>query len=94
MKEQKIFTKDSSSYSPLWLPPGSIRAIITLITLVVFFYLSIQAQEVTDTLGTIVVTVVAFYFGSRSNAKTEVYNEQAERIENMQLKDQSSVHRQ
>lgn len=89
--ETKTNTQDLTTKPPLWLPPGSVRALITLLSLGVFFYVSIKGIDVSRTLDTIVVTVVAFYFGSRANGRTEVLNETAERIENTQLRDQSRL---
>lgn len=93
MQNNKSFTQDTASAPPLWLPRGSIRALITVISLLVFFYMSIKGIEVSETFHTIVVTVVAFYFGTRANNKTEILNETAQSIENTQLKDSSVQNR-
>jgi hypothetical protein len=73
---------------PLGLPDGSIRAIIAVIIIVFYILVSITlsmysstasaiANDLTKTLGTLVVAVSAFYFGSKTaeqGAKTATDN--------------------
>lgn len=55
---------------PLGLPKGTVRACITILVLVMFCVAAIlemfYGSKVPDTLSAITLTVVAYYFGTRS----------------------------
>jgi type II secretory pathway pseudopilin PulG len=60
---------------PLALPDGSIRAIIAILSIILYVLISLTlaaipqstiASDVTKTLGTLVVAISAFYFGSKT----------------------------
>ena len=60
--------------NPLWLPAGSVRSIIALLLVVAAVGLAIATGNV-DTVDTLAVAAVSFYFGNRSgqndaNART------------------------
>ena len=52
---------------PLWLPKGSVRAIITLSVILTAMYCFVQGVALDETFKTLIATVIAFYFGSRLN---------------------------
>jgi len=52
---------------PLYLPKGSVRALITLLVIGVTLFCYLKKIEVDEQLWMLVTTVVAFYFGSRLN---------------------------
>jgi len=58
---------------PLGLPKGSVRAIITLATLMIFLtavlIAMVYGKVIPESLNAVVLTVVAFYFGTRAEAK-------------------------
>ena len=56
-----------SKRTPLWLPPGSVRAILALLIVVTAMFLFMTQREVTDGLIGIVGVVVAFYFNGRTS---------------------------
>jgi uncharacterized membrane protein len=49
---------------PLWLPPGSIRAVIALLLVLAFVWVVIRSGIVIEAkdLNTIVILVLGFYF--------------------------------
>ncbi len=55
---------------PLGLPKGSVRSLITITTLVVYFVAvfiqMFMGKVIPETMNMIVISVVAFYFGVRS----------------------------
>ena len=63
---------------PLGMPRGSVRAIITLIALLGYAlaaaYSMVKAAPVPEGLTSIAMTVIAFYFGSRSGAESPKTN--------------------
>lgn len=70
-----ILTKPKDSQFPLGLPDGSIRAIIAILAIILYVLISlvlaaipssVVATDVTKTLGTLVVAISAFYFGSKT----------------------------
>jgi len=67
------------SSSPLWMPKGSVRAIITIMAIVGFSaavaYSMATGIAIPESLNTIVITVVAFYFGTRAAGKEVDGNE-------------------
>jgi len=64
--------RKAKSY-PLGMPRGSVRALITMTTIVGYSvavaYAMIADKQVPESLSTIVVTIIAFYFGTRSATK-------------------------
>ncbi|PIV90889.1 hypothetical protein COW46_00030 [Candidatus Gracilibacteria bacterium CG17_big_fil_post_rev_8_21_14_2_50_48_13] len=62
--------KHGRQYWPLGLPKGTVRSIITLATLTVYFiamFLQMFAGiSVPETMSSMVITVIAFYFGVRA----------------------------
>ncbi len=52
------------SDSPLGLPKGSIRAIITLLVLCVSLYIYINVGDIPETLKAILTVIITFYFTS------------------------------
>ena len=52
---------------PLWLPKGSIRAIITLIIIFSGVFCYMKGIPVSETMNYLMTTIMAFYFGSRMN---------------------------
>lgn len=82
---------------PLGLPQGSVRAIITILALGTYFaaslYAMISGKVIPDGLTNIAITVVAFYFGTRSDMGV-VQNEtiiegNVRDFENIESKDQA-----
>lgn len=55
---------------PLALPPGSVRAIITIILVIVFSIYLLRYQDMHDGLSNILSVIVGFYFGSRTQEKS------------------------
>ena len=52
---------------PLWLPKGSVRAIITLTVIFAAVHCFMTGIQIDETFKTLIATVIAFYFGSRLN---------------------------
>ena len=50
------------SKQPLWLPPGSVRAILALLVVIVAMAMFALNREVPESLGVIVTAVIIFYF--------------------------------
>jgi len=50
---------------PLWLPAGSIRAILALLLVTVVCVMAMQARITGEAFLTIASAVVAFYFGAK-----------------------------
>lgn len=70
-----VLTTPKDDKFPLGLPDGSIRAIIAILAIVLYVLISLVlaaipssviAADVTKTLGTLVVAISAFYFGSKT----------------------------
>ncbi|MEO3404947.1 hypothetical protein AAFN85_13660 [Mucilaginibacter sp. CAU 1740] len=70
-----VFTTPKDGKFPLGLPDGSIRAIIAILAILLYVLISLVlaaipssaiASDVTKTLGTLVVAISAFYFGSKT----------------------------
>ena len=60
-------TKRSSVWDyPLWLPPGSVRAIITLTLLGSAIYFIVAGFAVPEWLQALVTAAIGFYVGTRS----------------------------
>ena len=86
---------------PLGLPKGSIRAIITLSVLGAYFIAlfmgMIMDKAIPESLSTIVVTVVAFYFGTRvastagPQEETIIEGNVEGSVDNIDLKDNSQI---
>jgi hypothetical protein len=55
---------------PLWLPEGSVRAIVALVLVTVLSILTLQGQVTGEAFLTIVAAVVAFYFGQKQPPAT------------------------
>jgi len=89
----KNVRKAVRSQNPLWMPPGSVRSLITLIAVLIFCYGAFMAinygKDIPDMVNTIVTTVIAFYFGTRSNSQT--LTEIGSKIDNMQARDNVSI---
>ena len=51
--------------TPLWLPDGSIRAIIALILTILIAYLAVVGLLESDKILTLLSVVVGFYFGTK-----------------------------
>lgn len=52
---------------PLWLPKGSVRAIMALATIATACYMAMfSAQLLPDWLVGLIGTIVGFYFGTRA----------------------------
>ena len=62
--------KNSRCDQPFGLPRGSIRSLLTILTLLVYFSCVVismlYGKDIPETLNTITVTMIAFYFGVRS----------------------------
>jgi len=75
MKSNNVQTHNKE---PLGLPRGSVRAIITILALASYFiasgYSMFSEKSVPEGLTNIAITVIAFYFGTRSNTH-EIQNE-------------------
>ncbi len=56
---------------PLWLPKGSVRAILTLAVILTAMYCFMVGIPIDETFKMLIATVVAFYFGSRLNFSEE-----------------------
>lgn len=54
-------------HNPLWMPPGSVRAILALTLIGATIYMAVVGGEIPQVLGTLAAAVVAFYFGSRAS---------------------------
>ena len=61
----KITEKDNIENNPLWLPPGSVRAIIALALTALVFYLAVIGSLQADKVLAILGVVVGFYFGTK-----------------------------
>lgn len=68
VKKDVVEKKESQ---PLWMPQGSIRAIITLVVVAVMLYCCVIGVSVDEKLWMLVTTVMAFYFGMRSEFKLQ-----------------------
>ena len=56
---------------PLWLPKGSVRALITLTVISTAMYCFVRDVAIDETFKMLISTVIAFYFGSRLNFSDE-----------------------
>lgn len=56
--------------NPLWLPKGSVRAILAISLIVTLMYLSITTGDIPDAVLGITSIIIGFYFGKRDNDKT------------------------
>ena len=56
-----------NSKEPLWLPRGSVRAILALIFVIVFAGLAWTGQIEPKEFGLIVAVVVTYYFAGKAN---------------------------
>jgi hypothetical protein len=54
---------------PLWLPKGSVRALIALGVVASTILIAITQQSVPEVLGTLAGVVVTFYFKDRERAQ-------------------------
>jgi hypothetical protein len=63
-------TERTENPPPLWLPEGSVRAIIALSLIGVLSYLAITETIQPDRLIEIVMVIIGFYFGSRKTTTT------------------------
>ena len=52
---------------PLWLPKGSVRALMALLIVSVALYCALHSIEMSEFFKTLVATVTALYFTSRLN---------------------------
>jgi len=55
---------------PLWIPRGSIRAMMTLALAITCWYLLFKGADVPDYLLGLLLTVIGYYFGFRKKMKT------------------------
>ncbi len=82
-KTTKTVKKTDKKPFPLGLPKGSIRSLITVSTLFVYFVAvflqMIMGKIVPESLNSIVITVVAFYFGVRS-AETRLLEDTSKKL--------------
>jgi len=52
---------------PLWLPPGSIRAVMALSLTGALIYLLVSQAPVPDWLTPVITALIGFYFAGREN---------------------------
>ncbi len=53
---------------PLWLPRGSVRAIITLsVAITTLYMISIACEQIPQSLGNVMIVSVAFYYSTRAS---------------------------
>jgi len=57
--------------SPLWLPPGSVRALIFLGVIMAAIYMAVQGLPLPQLLDSAVSLMIGIYFGSRLATKKE-----------------------
>ncbi len=67
MSEEAV--KKEKKENPLWLPEGSIRAILAIIALVGVVICVSMGMEVPEYLKTIVGMIIAFFFGGHTPIK-------------------------
>ena len=71
---------------PLGLPQGSVRSLITITTLIVYFVAvfiqMFMGKVIPETMNMIVISVVAFYFGVRS---AELRSGEGTRVKNTKI---------
>lgn len=53
--------------APLWLPRGSVRAIIALMVMATFVYLAVSGAVVPEWLVGVLGMVLGYYFAHREN---------------------------
>lgn len=53
--------------APLWLPRGSVRALIALAVTATFVYLAVSGAVVPEWLLAVLGTVLGYYFAHREN---------------------------
>jgi len=63
----KLEIVKANMMNPLWMPQGSIRAIIALSLLIMTGYLLYNEKEVAEWFSILVVSSVSFYFGTRKS---------------------------
>lgn len=65
-----------SEVEPLGMPPGSVRSIITLLALVAYIaaagYSMVSKTPIPESLSSIVITIIAFYFGTRAGGRETI----------------------
>ena len=54
---------------PLWMPRGSVRALIAIIFSLTVAYLGIKGHIQPDRMVDIIMVILAFYFGSKVKEK-------------------------
>jgi len=56
---------------PLWMPVGSVRAIIAIMTIASMCYMAVSQAEfvVPDWLISIISAIIGFYFGNRASER-------------------------
>ena len=60
-----------SEDNPLWLPEGSIRAIIAIIATIGALIIMYTSGEMPEWLITILASIIGFYFGTRGAQSTK-----------------------
>lgn len=56
-----------SDQQPLWLPKGSVRALVSLLVVITFLLSEIFLPESETGLREVFMVVIGFYFGSRTS---------------------------
>lgn len=61
---------DEKENKPLWMPAGSVRALIALTAVASMCYMGISSGDFTmpEFMSTTVAVIIGFYFGTRSKA--------------------------
>ena len=65
-KEGEIINEDKpKETNPLWMPQGSVRALITFFLLLVTMYMLTMGIIIPEWFSILVVSSVSFYYGTR-----------------------------
>jgi|Deesub1362A_J573_1020465.scaffolds.fasta_scaffold05473_8 hypothetical protein len=59
----------SDTSRPLWMPRGSVRAIIAIIFSCAVAYLGVSGSIEAERMVEIIMVILAFYFGSKAGEK-------------------------
>lgn len=60
---------------PLWLPPGSIRALMALSLTGALIFLLVTGHEIPNWIAPVITALVGFYFAGRENNAERVHLE-------------------
>ena len=60
---------------PLWLPEGSVRAIIALSLVFALIYLMVTKAEVPEWITPVITALIGFYFAGRENRAERIHTE-------------------